>query len=160
MANYSVSNTLAGTQQAMTTTHKTQLEIHAVTATLKRGLVYEFEYGLDGTPNATDCAYTFDVSRTTAAGTPNASATPLPLDPADAASGLVAGVNHTSEPTITAASSLFSLAMNQRASYRWIARDDKSALMIPATNLAGLCFRAKSPTYASTAVATAFFQDQ
>jgi hypothetical protein len=159
MANYAVNNLLAGSQQNLSTTYKTLVEIHAVTATLKRAALYEFEVGIDGSPNATDCSLDWDISRTTAAGTSTA-ATPNPLDPADAASGIVAAVNFTAEPTVTAASSLFSLGANQRASYRWIARDDKSALWIPATNLAGLAMRAKSATYASTAVAHAYYQDQ
>lgn len=157
MALYSTNNRLAGSQQNLTTTFKTILALTAATgaATLKRGWIYEWEVGADGAPNATDCALVWDFSRQTAAGT-STSATPNPLDSADTAAGLVASVNFSAEGTITAASSLMSVALNQRNSQRWIARDEKSALIIPATNLAGIAGRALSPTYASTVVMTVF----
>lgn len=160
MALYSINNRLAGTQQALTTTFKTQMSLTAATgaATLKRGWIYEWEVGADGAPNATDCAIVYDWSRQTAAGT-STSATPNPLDSADTAAGLVCTVNFTAEGTITAASSLMSVALNQRNSQRWIARDEKSALIIPATNLAGIAARALSPTYAATVVVTEMFAE-
>lgn len=155
MALYSANNRLSGTQQNLTTTFKTIMTLTAATgaATLKRGWIYEWEVGADGTPNATDCAIVYDWSRQTAAGTAT-SATPNPLDSADTAAGLACNVNYTAEGTITAASSLASIALNQRNSQRWIARDEKSAMIIPATNLAGIAARALSPTYASTVVVT------
>lgn len=156
MANYSVSNTLAGTQQNLSTSYKTLVALTAATATLKRAKVYDVMVGTDGTP--ADNAVVYDISRQTAAGTSTA-ATPTALDPADAASGTVGSVNFTAEGTITAASSVFSIAMNQRASYRWVAAPG-SELVIPATNLAGFALRAKSPGYTSTAVGTILFQDQ
>lgn len=157
MALYSANNRLAGTQQVLTTTFKTQMSLTAATgaATLKRGWIYEWEVGADGAPNSTDCAIVYDWSRQTAAGTSTA-VTPNPLDPADTAAGLVGAANFTAEGTITAASSLMSLALNQRNSQRWIARDEKSALIIPATNLAGIASRALSPTYAATVLITQF----
>ena len=159
MANYVTTNLMGGTQQNFSSSYHTLVEVHAATATLKRAFIYEFEIGIDGAPNATDNSIDWDAARTTAAGTSTA-ATPNPLDPADAASGIVAGVNHTAEPTIAAGADLWSLGANQRASYRWICRDDKAALWIPATNLAGIAIRGKSVTYASTAVATVYHQDQ
>lgn len=160
MALYSINNRLAGTQQNLTTTFKTIMSLTAATgaATLKRGWIYEWEVGADGAPNATDCAIVYDWSRQTAAGT-STSATPNPLDSADTAAGLVCTVNFTAEGTITAASSLASIALNQRNSQRWIARDEKSAMIIPATNLAGIAARALSPTYASTVVVTEMFAE-
>lgn len=71
----------------------------------------------------------------------------------------MATVNFTAEGTVTAASSLMSVALNQRNSQRWIARDEKSAIIIPATNLAGIVSRALSPTYASTVVVTEMFAE-
>jgi hypothetical protein len=160
MALYSVSNTLAGSQQNLSSSYKTLVALTAATgaATLKRGWIYEIEVGLDGLPNSTDCAVVWQWSRQTAAGT-STSATPNPLDPADTAAGLVASVNFTAEGTVTSASELLTLALNQRNSQRWIARDDRSALVIPATNLAGIAGRAKSSTYASTAVMSQHFEE-
>lgn len=158
MALYSVNNRLTGTQQVLTTTFKTLVALTAATATLRRSWIYEWEVGADGAPNATDCAIVWDWSRQTAAGT-STTATPNPLDTADTAAGTVATVNFTAEGTITAASSLMSVALNQRNSQRWIARDEKSALIIPATNLAGIAARALSPTYAATALVTEMFAE-
>lgn len=158
MAIYSTNNRLAGTQQALTTTFKTLVALTAATATLRRGQLWEIDVGADAAPNATDCPITWDISRQTAAGTSTA-ATPNPVNPADAASDAVGSVNFTAEGTITAASSLLSLALNQRASQRWVAKDDRQALVWPATNLSGLAVRALSPTYTGVALATAFHED-
>jgi len=165
MANYSVSNLGAATpaQANLTTSYNTLIETHAVT-TPRRLAWYEFEFGIDANPGNTDCSISWDISRTTGAGTAGSAATPNPLDPADGAAATVAGINHPNgtPPTYTASSNLWSLGVNQRASYRWIARDDKSALWVPATSNAGLGIRAKqaSGAYASTAVATVYFQEQ
>lgn len=158
MALYSMNNTQAGSQQNLSSSYKTLVSLTAATgaATLKRGWIYEWEVGLDGAPNSTDCAVTWDWSRQTTLGT-GTSNTPSPLDLADSAAGLVSTVNYTVEPTITV--SLMTVALNQRNSQRWIARDEKSALIVPATNVAGIAGRAKSPTYASTAVMTEMFAE-
>lgn len=157
MANYSVNNGLAGTEQVMATTFKTLIGVNASSGTaVRRGKLYDFLLGTDGTP--ADNAMRFDISRMTAAGT-GTSATPNPLDPADAAALTVATVNYTAEPTVTAASSLFYDGINQRASYRWVAAPG-SELVWPATNLAGLAIRANSPAYTGTATATVMFQEQ
>jgi hypothetical protein len=158
MALYSMNNGQAGSPQNLTSSYKTIVSLTAATgaATLKRGWIYEVEVGADGAPNSTDCAITWDWSRQTTLGT-GTSNTPSPLDLSDTAAGLVSTVNYTVEPTITA--SLMTLALNQRNSQRWIARDEKSALIVPATNVAGIAGRAKSPTYASTVVMTEMFAE-
>lgn len=156
MAQYSMNNTQAGSQQNLSSSYKTLVSLTAATgaATLKRGWIYECEFGVDGAPNSTDCTVVWDWSRQTTLGT-GTSNTPSPLDLADTAAGLVSTVNYTVEPTVTV--SLMTVALNQRNSQRWIARDDKSALIVPATNVAGVVGRAKSATYASTAVLTEMF---
>lgn len=156
MAQYSMNNTQAGSQQNLSSSYKTLVSLTAATgaATLKRGWIYEVEFGADGAPNSTDCTIVWDWSRQTTLGT-GTSNTPSPLDLADTAAGLVSTVNYTVEPTITV--SLMTIALNQRNSQRWIARDDKSALIVPATNVAGIAGRAKSATYTSTAVMTEMF---
>ena len=156
MALYATSNKLAGTQQALSASPgKTLVNLTALTgaATLKRGWIYEWEVGADGAPNATDCAITWEFIRNTTVGTGTA-VTPSPLDLADTAAGLVGTANHTVEPTMGV--SLMAVALNQRNSQRWIARDEKSALIIPATTVTGVGCRAYSPTYASTGVVTVF----
>lgn len=156
MALYAEHNKLAGTQQNIAASPgKTLINLTALTgaATLKRGWIYEWELGADGAPNATDCAIDYHFDRNTSVGTGTA-ATPSPLDLADTAAGLVCTVNHTVEPTLGVG--LMAVALNQRNSQRWIARDEKSSLIIPATTVTGIGCRAMSPTYASTALATLF----
>lgn len=157
MANYSVNNGLGGTLQAVTSTYKTLLAVTAQTTSLRRGKLYEVEFGTLGTP--ANQTYEFDISRQTAAGTSTA-VTPNPLDPADVACFTVGSANFTAEGTITAASSLFYLGINQQASYRWIAAPG-SELLWPATNLAGLAMRTRSVS-GGTATATSqfYFQEQ
>lgn len=158
MAIYSESNRLAGSQGNLTNTAATQVSLTAATgaATLKRGWLYEWEVGADGAPNSTDCAIIYDWIRQTTLGT-GTSATPSPLDLADTAAGLVCTVNYTVEPSVTV--SLMSVALNQRNSQRWIAKDQKSSLIVPATNIAGIAGRARSPTYASTVIMTEFHEE-
>jgi hypothetical protein len=158
MALYSMNNTQAGSQQNLSSSYKTIVSLTAATgaATLKRGWIYEWEVGADGAPNSTDCSIVWDWSRQTTLGT-GTSNTPSPLDLADSAAGLVSTVNYTVEPTITV--SLMTVALNQRNSQRWIARDEKSALIVPATNVAGIAGRAKSATFTSTVVMTEMFAE-
>lgn len=151
MANYSISNTLAGSEQNVTTSYKTLTAVTSLSATqARRGQIYDIMVGTDGTP--ADNAMIYDISRQTAAGTSTA-ATPVPLNPADAAMLGGGTVNYTAEGTVTAASSVWSIAVNQRASYRWVAAPG-SELVYPATNLNGFALRAKSPGYTGTAVGT------
>lgn len=152
-AKFSASNTLGGTQQATASTYKTQLALTAATATLTSAEVFDVMFGADGTP--ADNVITYDISRQTAAGTSTA-VTPNPLDLSKRAAGTVASACFTAEGTVTAASSVLSIAVNQRASYRWVAAPG-SELIIPATNLAGFAMRAKSPAYTGTVVMTALF---
>lgn len=158
MALYSISNTMAGTQQAVATAYKTLVSLTAATASLRRAWIYEVDVGASAVPNATDCEIVWQWSRQTAAGTSTAG-TPVPLDSADTAAGTVGSLNFTAEGTVTASSELLTLALNQRNSQRWIARDEKSALIIPATNLAGIACRAKSSTYTGTAVSSQMFAE-
>lgn len=158
MAKYSVSNGLAGTLQAITSTYKTLLSVTAQTTSLKRGKLYDFSFGTLGTP--ADQSYEWDISKQTAASTGGSTVTPVPLDPADAACFTVGTANPTGEGTITATSSGFYLGTNQRASYRWVASPG-SELLWPATNLAGLAMRTRSVS-GGTATATSlfFFEEQ
>ena len=152
---YAASNELAGTKQAITTSYKTLLALTAQTSGLRRAKVFEVMIGTGGTP--ADTAYEFDISRQTNVGT-STSVTPNPVDPGDPACATVGSANFTSEGSITATSSLFYLAINQKASYRWVARDGME-LVIPAINLAGVAIRTKSPAGTAVAGAQAYFTE-
>ena len=56
----------------------------------------------------------------------------IALDPDDPAALAVVSFNHTVEPTYTADAQLYSLPLNQRATYRWVASPG-SAFKCPAT---------------------------
>jgi hypothetical protein len=156
MAGYAASNLLGGTQQSLTTTFKTLLTLSASSAVLlRRAFVHEFVFGTDGTP--ADNVMTYDVSRITALGT-GTTVTPNPVQSADGAAATVGTANHTSEPTVTANSSLWAAGINQRATHRWVAYPGQE-LVIPATNLNGLAFRAKSPGYTNTGTAQVEFTE-
>ncbi len=156
MANYSISNTLAGTEQNLTSTYKSLLTVTSSSATqARRGQIYDIMVGTDGTP--ADNALVYDLSRQTAAATAT-SLTAVALNPADAAFLGLALANATIEGTITATSSVWSIAVNQRASYRWVAAPG-SEFVYPATTANGFALRAKSAAYTSTAVGTMLFTE-
>lgn len=153
MARYTVGNTHAGTQQNLTTSYKTQVSLTSATANLRRAWIYEAVFGADGTP--ADVSIQYKIDRQTTVGTGTA-ATPSPHDSADLAATIVATVCHTAEPTITSATQLMLASVNCRATYRWVAAPG-SELVVPATNVAGLGARAKSPSYTSTVMAHLHF---
>ena len=155
MAVYHTNTELAGTPQAMAATYKTLITLTAATATLTSGKIIDVMFGTEGTP--ADNFLEYDISRQTAAGTITA-ATPTALDPTTRACGTVAGVNATAEGTVTAASSVFYIAVNQRASYRWVAVPG-SELIIPNVNLAGFAIRAKSAAYTGNATASVYHSE-
>ena len=153
MPTFSFNNSLAGTEQALSTSYKTIVGVTALTGagSLRRGWLYEFEIGADASPNTTDCPIMYNIQVQTAAGTAT-SITPNPTDVGggDAAAQLNYFANATVEGTYLAASSLFYLGLNQRASQKQAFRDEKSSLIVPAVNLKGLVMTAKSPNYVGT----------
>lgn len=156
MANYSIDNLLGGTQQATSSTYKTQISIVS-SATVRRLKLYDLLIGTNGTP--ADNYIEWDVSRQTAASTGGTTATALPLDPADAAALTVCAIDPTGEGTVTANSSMFYIGVNQRASYRWVAAPG-SEIVGPATSAAGLAGRGRSGGYTGTLTMTMLFQEQ
>ena len=160
MAKYSISGALTSTAQNLTTTYKTILTVTATTAasaaSCRRGKLYDLSVGADGTP--ADNVIVWDISKQTAAGGAT-TVTPIALDPADSAMLGVATAHSSAEGTITAASALFNLGVNQRASYRWVAAPG-SELLYPAVHASGLALRAKSPAYASTVTASMLVEEQ
>jgi hypothetical protein len=157
MARYTIGTGHAGTQQAMTTTYKTLVSLTAATGatTLRKAWIYDAMWGADGTP--ADNQVTVKLDRQTSVGTGTA-AVASPLDGGDAAALITETVNHTIEPTVTAATQLIELSINQRASYRWVAAPG-GELVVPATDVAGIGSRAKSAAYTGTMVSTLHFHE-
>ena len=110
------------------------------TTQARRGKIYDLVFGSEATP--ADAALLWQVARYTAKGTSTA-VTPKPLDFADAAFLGEAGENCTVEPTYTAGEIMLSVAVNQRATWRWVAAQG-GELVYPATTANG--FGIKTPT--------------
>ncbi|MGH7949135.1 MAG: hypothetical protein ACREQF_07930 [Candidatus Binataceae bacterium] len=105
--------------------------------------------GSEATP--ADLGFLWQIQRCTTAGT-NTAVTPQALDPADAAALFDAGEAHSADPTLTANAILLSIALNQRATFRWVAAPG-GELVVPATASNGLALR--TPTAGGTPAITA-----
>ncbi len=89
-----------------------------VAATTVKPRVYEWIFGTAGTP--ADNAMVYTVQRHSAIGTGD-TLTEQPLDPDDPAALSACTGNHSGEPTYTANLMLLVVALNQRATFRWVA---------------------------------------
>lgn len=160
MAKYSITNgssSNAGTQQATAATYVgSLLGLTGANAAPRRIKIYDVLIGTNGVP--ADNFMEWDISRITAASTAT-SATPQPLDQADAASLTTTTVNSSTFGTITANSNVFYVGVNQRASYRWVAAPG-GELVSPATSSAGFQLRTRSGGYTGTATGTLHFEEQ
>ncbi len=158
MANFAASNstTSAGTQRAMAATYKTLISVTGAQSAPRRGKIYDVLVGTNGTP--ADNYMEWIIQRVTVPSTGSA-ITAQALDPADAAALATSVANSTTEGTVTAASELFYVGVNQRASYRWVAAPG-SEFVWPATSCAGFVLRARSGAYTGTATGTWLFQEQ
>lgn len=119
-----------------TNTVSTTVPMFVITGgTTRRLRIYDLLIGSDATPADAACKFVF--RRTTVRGTATASFTPTILDPADPAAVATYDFTWSGNPTITASSDLLQIAMNQRASVRWIAAP-MCELVVPAVSAAGL----------------------
>lgn len=117
-----------GHQTAAGTT-LTIMQLNAA-ATTTRAYIYDLLVGSDATP--ADIATEFNMIRGTVSGTGTA-ITPVALDPAMPAA-IFAGEGGTfSGQTKTANTILLMLALNQRATFRWVAAPG-GELVVPATS--------------------------
>src|SRR5882762_6129799 len=132
------------------------LGLTGANAAPRRIKIYDVLIGTNGTP--ADNFIEWDISRVTTAST-STTATPQPLDQADAASLTTTTVNSSQFGTITANSNVFYIGVNQRASYRWVAAPG-GELVSPATSSAGFQLRVRSGGYTGTATGTIHFEEQ
>lgn len=140
-------------QRAVASPTKTLLGLTGGTAI--RPFVYDMLLGSSASP--ADNAILWYIQRSTAAGT-STSVTPSALDPGDPSATSTAGQNHTAEPTYTAGAILFHLALNQRASHRWIA-DPNGPMTIPATANNGLGLYPVNSSFTGNVDATVHFAE-
>ncbi len=145
-----------GSQATISSSYKGIAAFYAPATPLKRARCAEIIIGQTANPNSTDTYVQYDMSRQTTVGTATVLAAP-PSDPADGAASTLASSNTTVEPTITASSSVFNEAVNQRGSFRWIESDENKMPVIPLTANNGFELRGQSSTYASSVTATLGF---
>jgi hypothetical protein len=123
-----MSRKYATTHETAAGTNLTILELVASTST--RGWIYDLIIGSDATP--ADVATEFNIIRGTVSGTGTA-LDEVPLDPANPAA-LLSGKGGTfTGQTKTANTSMMEVALNQRATFRWVASPG-SAIVVPATS--------------------------
>lgn len=164
-------------QQAITTTYKSQV----ITATstngtgtagtiLKRGKLYDLLVGTNGTP--ADQYMQFDVVRATYATSTaittggvlflSSLSSNFNLDYADGAAACNISINSSVETYLTSPIELWDVAVNQRASYRWVAAPGSELVYPAASSGAGpnaLSVRALSGGYTGTATVNVFINE-
>lgn len=162
MTSFITSNQLGGTEQVMTTTYKTLVNVYATTGQLRRSYIYAASVSVDGTLNGTNCQVKMDLSAMTAEGTAT-TVTPNPntiLETGTQSGALsTSKANHTAEPTVTSNSSRLSRAFNQQGFVNWAALMDSDQIIGPAVAANGWVVRAQSLTYASTLVGEIRFME-
>lgn len=142
----------------MNRTASTTLACGVITAnagTPRRVKIYDLVFGSEATP--ADNAFLWKLTRCTDAGTSTA-VTARPLDPADAAATCAVGENITVAPT-TAGLTVLAVALNQRASFRWVAAP-YSELVIPATASNGFVIETPTATGLVAITSTAMFNEE
>ena len=134
-------------------TDKTILTL--ISATTVRPRLVDVLIACGATP--ADLATLFYLQRFTAAGTEGSGLVPAPLDPDDPAALADFGVGvFGAEPTYTAAKILLAIALNQRATFRWVASPGFE-LVAPATAANGIgCKSSASGGTAAHAVTMLF----
>jgi len=108
------------------------LELDGVVTT--RGKIYDIVVGMEAAP--ADVTFIHTVQRLNALGTGTAT-TPGKLDNDSPAALLQVQVNNTVEPTYVATAKLLEVAVNQRATFRWVAAPG-GELLVAAIATAGI----------------------
>lgn len=122
-----------------------------------RGRIYDLTVGSVATP--ADQACSFAVHRTTAVGTEDAGFTPNNLDPAGPAGAYDSGIGFTGgEPTKTANKQILTFAVNQRATFRWVAAPG-GELLLAATQSNGAVLNSLSSTSTQAHQSSVFFEE-
>lgn len=113
------------------------LDLVAAAANMRRAKVYDISMGSGATPG--DNAFVWVIQRCSTAGT-GTTLTPNSLDPADTLASTIVATNLvTVDPTLTAGAFVYADALNQRATFRWVAAP-YSELIVPATASNGFMF--------------------
>ena len=113
-----------------------QTALVVVSTAAIRPRVIEYKSSTIGAPSS-DASYEIQVKRFTAAGTTTA-LTPAATDSADPAATFAAGSNATVEPTYTANTTIDDYGANPRATFRWVAYDQRAEIIMPASAANGI----------------------
>ncbi len=149
MARYS------GFSKATTAADAMIWDLSAVTATLRRAKIYDIVIGSSTTA---DNAAEFACKRTTDTGGTPVAFTPVPLDPADGASGMTFHESWATDAVDTANSEMLSFGLNNRATMRWVAAPG-GELTVPATNVNGIALLAVTVTTGFSVNSTAHWME-
>lgn len=154
MAVYSITNTQGGTAAALTTSALSIIQNNNTT-TATRVLIQDILVGASSNAYAsTDTAINYEATRTTSTGTGATATNGVPLDVGYRSATSTGWSNHTTTAALSTV--LLTLALNQRASQRWVAAPG-SELIIPGTNNSGIAVTARSPGYTSSVFASMVF---
>ena len=185
MANFTLTNStysgFGGTQQSLGSSLRSIIVVGAGTSVVgagapsggaaspynpRRGKIYDILVGTNTTP--ADNVIYWIMQRANAMGSSiawtgalSSISSNIALDTADGIIQAFAIVNSTNDgaAAIVVAQDVWSVGINQRASYRWVSAPG-SEFVYPATSSAGFLLRAQSPAYVSTLTGTALFQEQ
>lgn len=124
-----------------------------VSAATIRPRIVEYKSSTTGGPTS-DASYEVQLKRFTAAGTTTA-LTPASTDSGDPAATFTAGSNATVEPTYTANTLIDDYGANPRATFRWVAYDQRAEIILPATAANGVGWLLNSLGGASTVLVDA-----
>jgi hypothetical protein len=131
----------------------------------RRGRIYDILIGTNSTPG--DLAIQWDAGRLSAFGSSiitntgglSSVSSALALDIADYNCNAVLVANTSAETNITMTSQLWTVGINQRASYRWVAAPG-SEMVYPATSSAGWDLRCNGlASFTGTVTATVLFTE-
>jgi len=186
MANYSITNstgiTYGTSAQALTTTYRSIVTIGVGSSSAtsgfsgatapspyipRRGKIYDILIGQPASP--ADTYIQWDLQRMAAiastqtggmAGALTSASSLFATDPADGGANAFIYINSSIETNSSAQANLWSVAINQRASYRWVCAPG-SEFVYPATSSAGLALRALGAgSYTGLVGATVMFSEQ
>lgn len=157
---YTVSNAMAGTEQAISSSYKTITRLVVPASSGKRVYVWEIDVSHNAAPNATDCAveWAFVECDATTAGTGTA-ATPYGTGAPGDTAVTTAKVNFTVEPTAyTQAQDYWHKAPNQRGTALWQAAPG-GELWFATTASTGPGLKALSTNYTGTGIGLLRFSE-
>lgn len=137
-----------GNQALLSTLAKTACAVYAPAAPTRRGSIMELLMSQSTNYSSTDTSVTWDLAVMTLPSTTFTAFIPNPYNPIDAASYTVAGINPSTEGTITANSQRFGPhSINQRSPWRWWTNDPNQAIIFAASSGNGFALRATSPLF-------------